>query len=42
MQVALVAAGIRSRLTAARELGSLDPEAELARVAAERAAGLGG
>jgi hypothetical protein len=42
MQVALVTAGIRSRLTAARELGSLDPEAELARVAAERAAGLGG
>jgi hypothetical protein len=42
VQAGLVAAGIRSRLTAARELGSLDPEAELARVAAERAAGLGG
>jgi len=37
VQVALVGAGIRSRLTAARELGSLDPEAELAQVAAERA-----
>ncbi|MCX2726827.1 phage portal protein [Thermomicrobium sp. 4228-Ro] len=38
VQVALVGAGIRSRLTAARELGALDPEAELARVAAEQAA----
>lgn len=40
VQVALVGAGIRSRLTAARELGALDPEAELQRVEAERAAGL--
>ncbi|MCS7294700.1 MAG: phage portal protein [Dehalococcoidia bacterium] len=40
VQVALVGAGVRSRLTAARELGALDPEAELARVRAERAAGL--
>lgn len=37
VQVALVGAGIRSRLTAARELGSLDPEAELAQVAREQA-----
>lgn len=36
IQVALVGAGIRSRLTAARELGSLDPEAELGRVQQER------
>jgi hypothetical protein len=37
VQVALVGAGIRSRLTAARELGSLDPAAELAQVAREQA-----
>lgn len=37
-QVQLVAAGIRSKYTANVELGAIDPEAELERVAAERAA----